>query len=591
MNKNRFDALPRQLNDLLEEIQSGKMQLPDFQREWVWDDSRIRSLIASVSQTFPIGAIMTLETGNPDVCFKARVLEGVDSQNAQREPNELILDGQQRLTALFQCLMSSDGVYTLDSNDKRILRHYYLDMEQCMKDDIERERAVLSCRQEQPSLTTFKGKKIDLSSSDQNDQNELIKKQFEHAIFPVSQMFDADDWGDGYKEHWEKNPPQKNVFNQFNKNIIEHFKQYSIPVIRLRKDTSREAVCIVFEKVNTKGVTLTVFELLTASFAAKNFLLRDDWKLRSKFLKKFEVLRRLDSTSFLRAISLLIYGNCKRGDILNLSVEDYKGVADKVQNGFEKAAVFLNKQNIYSAIDVPYHTQIAPLAAILASLGDDGMKIGPQNKIARWYWCGVFGEMYAGSTDTQASVDFSEVTEWIKKGENEPTVFRDADFHSNRILELQTRGSAAYKGCYALLVSSGCHDFLMEKTAEDMERHNEDIDIHHIFPVDWCKKEKIKKKAYDNIINKTPLSKKANRMIGGKAPSVYLSEIQQKAEIDSTEKMDEILSSHLISADDLRSDDFNRFYEKRKEALLNEIEKAMGKPVNRESEDWQVTSE
>ena len=588
MNRNRFDALSTQLSDLLEVIECGKMQLPDFQRGWVWDDT-IRSLIASVSQTFPIGSIMTLETGNPDVCFKARVLEGVDSQNAQSEPDEFILDGQQRLTALFQCLMSSDGVYTLDSNNKPIIRHYYLDMEQCVKDDIERERAVLSCRKDQPSITTFNGKKIDLSAS---NENELVEKQFEHAIFPVYQMFDADDWGDGYKKHWEeKDPLKKNVFNQFNRNIIEHFKQYTIPVIRLRKDTSREAVCIVFEKVNTKGVTLTVFELLTASFAAKNFLLRDDWKKRAKFFKKIEVLRRLDSTSFLRAISLLIFGNCKRGDILNLSVEDYKKVVDKVQKGFEKAAEFLNKQSIYSAIDVPYQTQLVPLAAILASLGDDGMKIGPQNKIARWYWCGVFGEMYAGSTDTQASVDFSEVTEWVKKGENEPTIFRDADFKADRILELRSRGSAAYKGCYAVLVSNGCHDFLMEKTAEDMERKNEEIDIHHIFPVDWCKKKKIEKKTYDNIINKTPLSRKANRMIGNKAPSVYLYEIQQKAEIDSTEKMDEILSSHLISADDLRSDEFNTFFEKRKEALLNAIEIAMGKSVNRESVDMQVTSE
>ena len=89
-----------------------------------------------------------------------------------------------------------------------------------------------------------------------------------------------------------------------------------------------------------------MFELLTASFAAKNFLLRDDWKKRANFFKKSEVLRKLDNTSFLRAVSLLVYGSCKRGDILRLDVEDYKRVANKVQDGFVKAAEFLNKQKI-----------------------------------------------------------------------------------------------------------------------------------------------------------------------------------------------------------------------------------------------------
>ncbi len=575
MNMNRFDAIPVRLKDLLGEINSGQIQLPDFQRGWVWTDDRIRSLIASVSQSFPIGAIMTLETGNPNVCFKARVIEGVNSISEEIKPEELILDGQQRLTTLFQSLMSKNGVYTIDRNEKEIVRYYYLDMEQCVKDDIDRERAVLSHRKDMPLKIAFNGKAI-------NIKPKQIKEQYEHAIFPVHQIFDADDWGDGYKNYWDENPPKKGVFNQFNGKIIECFKQYSIPVIRLKKNASREAVCIVFEKVNTKGVTLTVFELLTASFAAHNFLLRDDWKKRSKFFKKSEVLSRLDNTSFLRAISLLVHGNCKRGDILSLNVADYKSVADSVQDGFVKAAEFLNKQGIYNAIDVPYQTQLVPLAAILSSLGDDGWKIGPQDKIAQWYWCGVFGEMYAGSTDTQATVDFSEVTKWVKEDGDKPSILRDANFHANRILELRTRGSAAYKGCYALLISNGCHDFLKNKTIEEMKRDSDDIDIHHIFPEAWCKKQdpKISKDLYNSIINKTPLWSTTNKKMGGDAPSEYLDRMQTEAKIDQI-TMDKIISSHLISPNVLRSNEFSCFIDDRKEKLLKAIEKAMGKEVIR----------
>src|SRR5947209_19489474 len=98
-----FDSTKESLLDLLRSIRAGKTQLPDFQRGWVWDDEHIRSLLASVSMSYPIGAVMMLQTGNPDVRFKPRPVEGVTLTQAEL-PERLILDGQQRLTPLFQAL-------------------------------------------------------------------------------------------------------------------------------------------------------------------------------------------------------------------------------------------------------------------------------------------------------------------------------------------------------------------------------------------------------------------------------------------------------------------------------------------------------
>ena len=58
-----FKTNPVSLKELLDDAKSGKIQLPDFQRGWVWDDDRIRGLLASISRGFPVGAIMTLEAG------------------------------------------------------------------------------------------------------------------------------------------------------------------------------------------------------------------------------------------------------------------------------------------------------------------------------------------------------------------------------------------------------------------------------------------------------------------------------------------------------------------------------------------------
>lgn len=69
MSEATFKTNPYNLHELLKNCDRGILQLPDFQRSWVWDEDRIKSLIASVSRAFPIGALMTLETGG-EVDFK-----------------------------------------------------------------------------------------------------------------------------------------------------------------------------------------------------------------------------------------------------------------------------------------------------------------------------------------------------------------------------------------------------------------------------------------------------------------------------------------------------------------------------------------
>lgn len=86
----------RPLTDLMKAVDSGAAQLPDFQRGWVWDDGRIKALILSVIHSFPVGAAMFLEYGNESIHFKHKPIEGSDA-NPDIEPDELILDGQQRL--------------------------------------------------------------------------------------------------------------------------------------------------------------------------------------------------------------------------------------------------------------------------------------------------------------------------------------------------------------------------------------------------------------------------------------------------------------------------------------------------------------
>lgn len=572
----KFDSDSMPLLDLLRSAKEGKTQLPDFQRSWVWNDDQICSLLASISLSYPIGAVMMLETGNPDVRFQPRPIEGVTLNNPT-EPGQLILDGQQRLTSLFQTLLSGKPVKTKDIRGKEIYRWYYIDIAKALNPSIDREEAIVSVPEDK-IIRNF-GKEIvsDYSTSEKEYQNEM---------FPVSQIFDSSDWMTSHNEYWDYEKEKVKFFNKFNNDILKQFEHYDVPVILLHKETPREAVCKVFEKMNTGGVPLDVFELVTATFAIYKFKLREDWTKREKELKKHPVLKTIQKTDFLQAVTLLATledssVSCKRKDILNLTLKQYKEWADLVTQGFEQAAKFLHTQKIFSDRDLPYQTQLTALAAIFAALSDRAIGAGANAKLANWYWCGVFGELYSSAIESRLAKDVSQVRDWINGGA-EPDTIRDANFTPDRLLSLYTRRSAAYKGLSALLLRDGGCDFFTSYPIDTLMDFNKAIDIHHIFPRQWCKNNSIAAEVYDCAINKTPLSAKTNKMIGGKAPSIYLTDIQKKSDI-SVENLDEILRSHVIEPASLRIDNFDTFFQARKNALLDRIEKAMGKPILREA--------
>jgi hypothetical protein len=591
-----FDSGKQGLIGILENVRDGAIQLPDFQRGWVWDDEHIRSLLASVAESFPIGAIMLLETGGEGVRFKPRPVEGSDATVVgARHPDSLILDGQQRITSLFQALMSDQAVATRDSKKKAIKRWYYFTMERALEDEFDGDDLVVGLGEERLAKDFRGNVLLDLSTAE---------REYEQLMFPVNQVRNCAAWRRGFNRFWEHDARKADLFDAFEERIVEAFKQYMIPVIELKKGTPKEAVCLVFEKVNTGGVPLNVFELLTASFAAEQegFNLREDYAERIKPLQqRHPVLRSLQSDDYLQAITLLATRkrridmqeagdsderlpaiSCKRKDILKLSLEDYRTWADEVGAGLERAARFLFQQRIFSERDLPYRTQLVPLAAIMATLGADAEVEGVRQHVARWYWCGVLGELYGGAIETRFAKDLPEVVAWVRDSAGDPTTIGDSNFAPSRLLSLRTRNSAAYKGIYALLIRDGAVDFRTGDPIDHQVYFDDKVDIHHVFPRKWCSANDIDERIADCIVNKTPLSARTNRTIGGRAPSQYLATLEKQDAGLRDGRLGEILRSHVIVEDHLRRDDFESFFAERSEAILARIERATGKRIPRE---------
>lgn len=600
MSVGAFGIEKEGLEELLKEAEAGKSQLPEFQRGWVWPDRNIASLIASISLGYPVGTIMMLRTGG-SVRFKERPIEGA-SFSPSIKPERLILDGQQRITSLYRSLLHQGPIVTQDIRKKPIIGWFYIDIDEALKDEENREDTI-KLVPESKILRNFGGEIIaDCSTSED---------EYKNRLFPLNKVFDWQDWYEGYSEYWENNVEANRIFLRFMSEILKKFDKYQVPVIELPSETAKDAVCQVFEKVNTGGVTLTVFELLTATFAADEYDLRSDWEnKKSRWAgPEHRVVRNFSNTDLLQAVCLLstrdkreafvkVNGEderaprigCKRPDMLSLSLDEFSRCGNLVVDGLIEASKFLHKQYIFDPKFLPYGAQLIPLSAIFSILGNESRTHQAQQKISQWFWCGIFGELYGGTTETRFAFDVAEVVNWVRGSETMPRTVLEAQFIRDRLWTLRSRNSAAYKGLYALLLADGAKDWLSGTTISSITYFDDSIDVHHIFPQDWCEKNGLPRERYNSILNKTPLSARTNRIIGGNGPSVYIRELAKRSDSPESVVLRSI-TTHRVDPKSLLKDDFSSHMEYRAEELLNQIRKAMGKDVGEGSNDFVADDE
>ena len=612
MAKTTFDTNPVLLHTLLKTCEDGKLQLPDFQRSWVWEEERIMSLIASVSRGFPMGALMSLKSKiDTGVVFAYRPIEGAPVA-AQSKPEQLLLDGQQRMTSLYQSCMRRQVVATITAKKRLVKRWFYIDIMKALNSEADRDSAIFALPEDRKLKANFdKDIVLDLS---------VAELEYENLMFPLNQVFSTDEWMQGFWKFWSAKGEDKiGLFFRFQNEVLKNFSEYQVPVIALGADTSHEAVCLVFEKVNTGGKALDAFELLTAMYAAQGHKLRDDWRGEEKAddadrrlgtqkrLAAFGraagqsqgVLANVAATDFLQAIALLHTKEVRlaaiadptkkendwpavratRQSLLDLPLAAYKKHGNAVRVGFERAARFLRQQQIHRVVDLPYQTQLVPLAAIFAEIGDKAEHTTNNDKIARWYWCGVFGELYGSAVESRFAKDILEVPAWLDGGPP-PSTVTDGVLRADRLLTMRSRLSAAYKGLQALLLRQGAIDFRSGQAFDQTVFFDEGVDIHHIFPKDWCEKQtpKIPPSIYDSVINKTPLGYRTNRIIGGVAPSIYLDKLEngkvgtngQIIEPSiAKDTLSAYLQTHCIPVPELYANEFTGFMKARQKLLLD----------------------
>ncbi len=584
-----FENGTRGLSQILADVGTGRLQVPGFRGGWEWDDTEVRDVIASVALGYPIGVVTLLEVGG-ELRFTARPVDGVD--RAAPSPAHLILDGQQRITSLFRTVGAGAPVRLSDAGPRDPARWFHLHIPTILSPSQEPIGAVRTLPAD--AVPPPDGHREVLTGG------AGCEREFRDHLFPLARCFEHEGWLAEYQLYHGYAPEVLARWQRFEDEILATLRTYQLPVVTLTRDAPREAIVVAVEKVLGVTDALDAADVVTATLAAEDedFDLGQDLEHRHRQLidrsgqpARRSVLAEVPDTGFLQALALVatharrkeerLFGHvdptevgCTRRHLLRLSKRDHDRWADRVVDGFAAAARFLHEEHVFDARFVPSPHQLIPLAALLTVLGERAGEADARAKLRRWFWCGVFGEGYPAADEARFAADLVEVLAWIDGGTRLPASVREAALAPERLVQLRTRSSAAYRGFNALLLREGARDWRTGETVTLATYQDRSVDVRYVFPRAWCRDQGIDDRLATSIVNKTPLPSRTARLLGDAAPSRYLAALAEVTGADAA-ALDDLVTTHRIDPAALRRDDLTAVVHHRARALLDLAERAM----------------
>jgi hypothetical protein len=548
------DTNPRELKDLLRQIHKGEAVLPDFQRDFVWDPYMTMELIISIAENYPAGSLLRIR--NTQNLFAYREFASAPPLDGQK-PTYLVLDGQQRLTSLYQAF------YGVGENK------YFLNLKAMMNGE------------------DFEDCIFHLRASHKKTKNyEQTEVQIKELVMPL-QILKS---GGGEYHKWVRNisrtleDEKERIGLEDRLYSVDHWVQaiddYKFPVVTLSDSTGAEAVCTIFETLNRTGVKLSPFELLTARFWHQKLNLREKW---ANALDAYPIIGDfgIDPYYILQIISMISKEkpSVKRSEVMNLGKDVVEKHWDSAIEGLQNTLSFLQNQcGVIIPNLLPYNTIVIPLAGMFSKVAElKGPKVGAaKDKIEQWYWCAVFGQKYESAPNSQSAVDYVGVTRWMF-GDETPETIETFSFDPASLISTTPRQRAVYRGVLSLIMKNHARDFYSNNVLTPELIRQYEVDDHHIFPNGYLERKGVEARFRDCVLNHTFIDRKTNIRIRDRAPSKYMQEILSER---GEEKFNGLLSSHLLPLEKDQyffTDDYKEFLVWRQDKIWKEIQKATGK--------------
>lgn len=576
--------------DLVKDIYNGKLVLPEFQRSFVWANSDIQSLLVSLLNGYFIGTLLFVRRGE-SFEFNIRYFDGVTVVNPTlpQEPDErnvehAVLDGQQRLSAVFYAVYSPENVSPKGSTYP--IRYFInieeklngKDWEECIRAYSENDRTrniEISINGEWKKVS-FK-ELLDLTGS----FNKLLEKEefkewcFENRLIPFavlkedSKLTDfLEDLGNYLYNKKNKSYDEIKLLKRRIRELLNAWFDFDVPTLKLEGKSLPE-VAEIFERINRTGVELSVFALATAVFFKKGINLRNWWKeyydmpdvsIRDFCDEEDEEFPKI----LLQIMALLQNKDVKKRVLvdakqLEVNREKWNDACQLLDKALKRLQNSISGYGVIKSDLLPYKPIIATLAGLLKYCQTDAHF----KKLDAWYWSAVLTERYAGASDTAIKQDFEDIKEWLNDDSKMPKIITEAQNKVSQLDLRKTEKGALCKAILNIIALKGARDFLTGQSIE-LVRLND----HHIFP----KKCGLSLQNENSILNRTLIQEATNKFILKKKPSKYLKEIEEK--LGSDERVKEILRTHLINDDAyiaLKNDDFETFIKAREKDIINEM--------------------
>jgi hypothetical protein len=582
------------LTSLVGRLKEGRFVIPDFQREFEWEPWDIAALMRSIFLDYYIGSLL-LWKGKPEN-FKALACEPIYAFQGSGSPEHIVLDGQQRLTAMYYAFMAPDAPAPRRVNRFR----YFIRVDKFMEEAHD-------------DAFTY-----DWTLRSENLARDRVK-QYESHTFPLAVIGGSGwalyEWMQGYGDYWNRkssaaeaagdivsaeqarrHADNARAFGEHMKDVTE---KYQVAFIELDRDLDLDKVCDIFTQINSRGIRLDIFDLINALLRPRGLQLRHMWREAAPRLNFVNTDRM--NVYILQVMSILRQGYCSpkylyyllpgqerqirepggtlRKEVLVPNSADFERKWNQAVKALEQAIVLLRDPREFGAISSQYLPYVAILPAFAALQTEARRLPAPrrldaQRKIRQWYWSSIFLNRYSGSVESTSARDYLDVKAWFDDDSAEPAPiaeFRDR-FRNIDLRRETRRGTSVYNGIFNLLVLNGARDWMSGHAPQ-----HDDLDDHHIVPKSWGNRQNLST-SIDTILNRTPLTTESNRtIIADRLPNEYLPELIV-ANGETTVR--QVLESHLISpaAFDilLRSpftpNDFEEFISERQRTIQDAIE-------------------
>lgn len=566
------------LKNLILDIESKKIFLPEFQRDFVWEISKTYDLFDSLVKDIFIGAIIY---GIPSFDIAVREIDNRKkiTKGKRRPPLEvttitkkqiedinkvggnfrLILDGQQRTTSLYRALKGTDDVWFVSKNEDEVQNSTF---ENAKLEDLLHE---ITGEQDPERLSI---RLSDVWDIEQNDYDEdEIKERF---FFPTLyyKNYHKDDDFDA-KAEFRK-------FRNLRKKIADLFKSEKLLSFYLL-DMNLEKFVVFFERSNTRGVQLNFIDILAAKLYTGNFNLKEKIKQFEQQNPNYTLVPEIivRSIAFLKSSPKEINRNYI---LTSLNADDFKNWWDNLCKWYRVTLDFLFDNHFIISQDwMPYENMVIPLMNFLKEIGGDFHQMTPYQKrfIEYWYWNSVFSLRYSGSSNERIIEDSNILIQIARnKKINSGSFFNKLSkvqtLSVDDIYSFDRKANAIYKGILNLI--NFANGGLLNWTNDAKLSLNSVLEDHHIFPKNYLNNNlsnETEKDLIDCVANRTLIPKLQNIKISDQTPSQYLSEIKL-----GNPDIEKSLANHLINNELLIGDydkEFMFFLELRATAIFELI--------------------